>query len=167
MTPVSGYIINYRSHLENWEELKIVGRRSSFSLENLKCGTKYQVTMSAFNKIGRSDVSEAISVATAGDVPSAPSFESLIRSNSTFASLNLNSWSDNGCPIMNFMVQYKVHVAADWIMLSNNIIPEQRLIIISDLMPANWYDVVMTAYSEAGSTEAQYRFGTLTLDGGK
>lgn len=100
-------------------------------------------------------------------VPTAPSFDSLIRSNSTFASINLNAWSDNGCPIMNFMVQYKIHIVPDWIMLSNNIIPEQRQIIISDLMPANWYDVVMTAYSEAGSTEAQYRFGTLTLDGGK
>jgi len=73
---------------------------------------------------------------------------------------------DNGCPIMNFIVQYKLHKTSDFTLLSNNIIPEQKYIIVSDLLPANWYDLVMTAFSDAGSTEAQYRFATLTIDGG-
>jgi len=56
--------------------------------------------------------------------------------------------------------------SSDFILLSNNIIPDQNEIIISDLLPAQWYDLVMTGYSDAGSTEAQYRFSTLTVDGG-
>jgi hypothetical protein len=68
---------------------------------------------------------------------------------------------------MNFIVQYKMHMTPDFIMLSNNIIPEQKYIVVSDLLPANWYDLVMTAFSDAGSTEAQYRFSTLTIDGGE
>lgn len=68
---------------------------------------------------------------------------------------------------MNFIVQYKMHMTPDFIMLSNNIIPEQKYVLVSDLLPANWYDLVMTAFSDAGSTEAQYRFSTLTIHGGE
>jgi len=52
-------------------------------------------------------------------------------------------------------------------MLSNNIIPEQGQIIITDLIPATWYDIIMVANSEAGQSKAQYIFSTLTTDGGK
>lgn len=52
-------------------------------------------------------------------------------------------------------------------MLTNNIMPEQSKVIISDLLPATWYDLLMTAHSEAGSSEAQYLFATLTQTGGK
>lgn len=100
-------------------------------------------------------------------VPSAPSFESLVSSNSTHASLLLSAWSDNGCPILYFVVQYKEHFLSDWIMLSNNIIPEQNKVFISDLVPSTWYDLSMTAHSEAGQSEARYLFSTLTPAGGK
>ena len=100
-------------------------------------------------------------------VPSAPSVDLLVKSNATFASINLATWADHGCSIMNFALQYKLHLSNDYIMLSNNIIPEQKSIFLSDLLPASWYDVIMTAFSEAGSTEAQYQFATLTVDGGK
>ena len=67
-TPVSGYIISYRSHSDtSMEEVKVSGRRSSHALENLRCGTKYQLTVTAFNKIGRSDPSQVLSVSTTGD----------------------------------------------------------------------------------------------------
>lgn len=98
--------------------------------------------------------------------PSAPLIETLLTSNSTFAQLRLNSWTEHQCPITYFVVQYKIHALPDWIMVSNNIIPEQGQIIVSDLIPATWYDIAMTAYSDAGPAEAQYRFATLTLDGG-
>ena len=100
-------------------------------------------------------------------MPSAPSFDALIKSNSTMATIDLSAWSDNGCAIMYFVVQYKEHFQSDWIMLSNNIIPEQSKVVISDLVPSTWYDVSMVAHSEAGSTEAQYLFSTLTPTGGK
>lgn len=67
VTPVTGYIISYKSHLDNWEELKMVGKRTSYVLENLRCGTKYQVTVVAYNKAGRSKPSELASAATAGN----------------------------------------------------------------------------------------------------
>jgi hypothetical protein len=65
-TPISGYIINYKSHQENWEELKVTGKRSQHVLENLRCGTKYQITVTAFNGAGRSPPSALVTAATAG-----------------------------------------------------------------------------------------------------
>lgn len=65
-TPVSGYIINYKSHQDNWEELKVTGRRSHHVLENLRCGTKYQMTVTSFNTAGRSLPSDLITASTAG-----------------------------------------------------------------------------------------------------
>ena len=67
-TPVTGYIISYRSLNEAWEEIKISGgKRTSYLIENLRCGTKYQLTVTAYNKIGKSTPTELISVSTAGD----------------------------------------------------------------------------------------------------
>ena len=52
-------------------------------------------------------------------------------------------------------------------MFSNNIMPSQGKLIIPDLIPATWYDLLMVANSEPGTTEAQYLFSTLTITGGK
>ena len=90
-----------------------------------------------------------------------------MTSNATCASIDLKSWSDNGCAILYFVVQYKEHFLSDWIMLSNNVIPEQARVLLSDLVPATWYDLSMIAHSEAGSSEAQYLFSTLTTSGGQ
>ncbi|RWS31341.1 cell adhesion molecule-like protein [Leptotrombidium deliense] len=165
--PISGFTINYKSDSGDWEEQKVLGSQSSYTVENLRCGTKYQVTMTAYNKAGRAPASDVITAFTAGSVPSAPTLDSLIGINSTFVFLRLSAWKDNGCPIISFVVQYKINAHLNWIMLSNNIIPEQGHILIPDLVPATWYDLIMTAHSEAGYSEAQYLFATLTLDGGK
>ena len=66
-TPISGYLISYKSNQDNWEELKITGKRSRHVLENLRCGTKYQVTVTAFNPAGRSKPSDLVAAATAGN----------------------------------------------------------------------------------------------------
>lgn len=65
-----------------------------------------------------------------------------------------------------FIVQYKANTQREWILVSNNIVPEQKTLVISDLTPGTWYTVLMTAHSEAGPTEAEYMFATLTAFGG-
>ena len=49
------------------EEVKISGKRSSHTIENLKCGTKYALSLIAMNKVGRSDPSQVLSVSTTGN----------------------------------------------------------------------------------------------------
>ena len=103
-------------------------------------------------------------------VPDAPrNSHSFISANSTAASINLSSWKSNGCPIKHFSIQYKVKSkdSSDWILLSSNVIPEQRMIEIVDLQPGSWYSLLIVAHSDPGPTEKEYTFATLTDSGGK
>jgi len=97
--------------------------------------------------------------------PIAPASRELIQSNSTFVLVNLSSWRSGGCPIQYFVVQYKPRTQREFILLSNHILPEAGNLIITDLLPAKWYTLFLTATNEAGSTEAEYSFSTLTMSG--
>lgn len=75
---ITGYIIKYKNHLDNWEEVKITGRKSSFLLEHLRCGTKYQITVAPFNKVGKADPSPLVTAATAGSGKNQPDIHSFL-----------------------------------------------------------------------------------------
>ena len=64
--PISGFIVNYKTDVGNWEEHKVIGYHNSFTLNNLRCGTKYLISVSPFNKAGKAQSSELISASTAG-----------------------------------------------------------------------------------------------------
>jgi hypothetical protein len=58
---------------------------------------------------------------------------------------------------------YKLQKSRKWISLSNRAITDQKHIVLSDLIPSTAYDIKITAFNEAGSTEAQYSFTTSPL----
>lgn len=62
-------------------------------------------------------------------------------------------------------MQYKAKGQHEWLLLSNRVLPEQSPLIISDLTAATWYSLLVTAVNDAGSTEAEYSFSTLTTSG--
>lgn len=97
--------------------------------------------------------------------PTAAEKWAFIASNITTVVLNLATWSDGNCPISHFKMQYKPRIVYEWILLSNYILPEQEKIEIDNLIPGTWYDLSVTAKNDAGSTEANYLFATLTLNG--
>lgn len=88
-----------------------------------------------------------------------------MQSNSSFVIVNLSAWRNSGCPIQYFVVQYKPRTQREFILLSNHVLPEAGNLIITDLLPAKWYTLFLTATNEAGSTEAEYSFSTLTTSG--
>lgn len=47
-----GYVINYKRDHGDWEEIHIDSKTDTYTLHNLWCGTKYQLYMTAYNKIG-------------------------------------------------------------------------------------------------------------------
>lgn len=49
---ILGYVINYKRDHGDWEELQIAARTDSHMLRNLWCGTRYQLYITAFNRIG-------------------------------------------------------------------------------------------------------------------
>ena len=90
----------------------------------------------------------------------------LFTVNITFVLLHLSRWSDGGCPISHFAIQYKPRVQPEWILHSKNIAAEQSIVMLPELMPGTWYDLLMSAQNEAGITETEYQFATLTTTGG-
>ncbi|GAB6032244.1 Down syndrome cell adhesion molecule-like protein 1 [Chamberlinius hualienensis] len=163
--PVS-YILNWRRETGEWKEITVGSDLRSYSLKNLDCGTKYEIYLTAFNKIGQGQPSEFIIASTNGSVATAPSKNDLIEESSNSVSLYLNTWKSNGCPILYYMVEYATKNNNDWTFVSNNVKPEQRRLVVRDLRPATWFSLRMTAHNSAGSSVAEYVFATLTESGG-
>lgn len=75
-------------------------------------------------------------------------------------------WPDNGCPLVNFIVQYRAMNEAQWALVSNALKPQRRF-VLSGLVPSTRYVVKVEAISIAGSNTAEFSFVTLTKDGGR
>lgn len=163
--PIIGYILNYRDWTNEWKEIQLSSSYSYYTLENLLCGTYYQLFLIAFNDIGRGNPSETLHVSTEGGAPVVPEKYIFLKINVNSVQLRLSTWIDNGCPISFFVVQYKPRRQWEWILVSNHILPEEDVITIADLSPGTWYNLLITAHNDAGATEAEYIFATLTLQG--
>lgn len=99
-------------------------------------------------------------------VPVAPKSEALLSINSSSVTIHLTSWQSGGCNINFFAIQYRPLAQPEWVLLSSNVLPEQKTVTVTDLAPASHYKLLMTAHNDAGTTEAEYQFSTLTMWGG-
>ncbi|EDW64533.2 uncharacterized protein Dvir_GJ22003 [Drosophila virilis] len=163
--PIRGFTLTYRRESAEWNEFQIDRRITSYMIENLQCGTKYQFTMSTFNKIGTSVTSAIVSAQTKGNKPLAPEKHSFIRSNTTSVILDLSSWQDGGCPILHFSIEFKHYQSSgEWIIVSNKIETHNRF-SIGDLEPGTAYLLRVTANNNAGSTAKEFYFKTQNLIG--
>ncbi|XP_042142403.1 Down syndrome cell adhesion molecule homolog [Ixodes scapularis] len=99
--------------------------------------------------------------------PLAPDKNELVTSNSTAVSLHLRSWKDGGCPIRFFAVQYKLRGQREWTAVPETIDASlAEFYVVTGLQSGSWYHLLVSASNDAGSTEAQFVFATLTLSGG-
>lgn len=163
--PIKNYLLTYRRQFGEWHEITIDRRSNSYTLENLQCGTEYEFTIAAFNKIGSGSVSETLSIKTAGEKPIAPHIEKFLKVNITSVFLELIEWQNGGCSILYFTVEYKRRYANDWIIVSSNVASQARF-PIGDLESSTVYSLRVQAHNNAGSTVAEYTFETLNVAGG-
>lgn len=94
----------------------------------------------------------------------------------------MDLWSDGGCPITGYSIKYRTrrhyHRSflgssnnnnnknnGGWITLSTHLMPEKEKLIIRDLMPGTWHDLIIAAQNDAGKRESEYSFATLTETG--
>lgn len=64
---LKGFIIYYKSvESDDMKQVELSGDKSSYLFKGLKCGTRYQYYIIAFNEIGKSDPSNVVSVVTEG-----------------------------------------------------------------------------------------------------
>ncbi|XP_043279367.1 Down syndrome cell adhesion molecule-like protein Dscam2 isoform X3 [Venturia canescens] len=161
--PIKGFVLAYRREFAEWEEVMLDRRASTHLLGGLQCGTKYQFTLAAFNRIGSGSASQTVTAKTNGSKPLAPAKQHLIRINATSVLLEMATWQDGGCPILYLVVEYR-RLPGDWLLVSNNVSPQSRFPIV-DLQSGTSYELRVTAYNNAGSTQAEYLFSTLSLTG--
>lgn len=97
--------------------------------------------------------------------PVAPEKSIFLIPNITFVALNLHTWYSNNCPLLYFDIQYKEHGQREWMLVSNNIPSNTGTLLISDINPSTWYNLLLRAVNEAGKTDAEYIFATLDAEG--
>ncbi|VVC93928.1 unnamed protein product [Leptidea sinapis] len=77
-----------------------------FTLQGLKCGTKYSLRMTASNSVGESQPAY-VDATTLGGIPIAPSTTEWFWSNATHIYIQLSGWDENGCEIIKWVVDYR------------------------------------------------------------
>ncbi|XP_064651143.1 cell adhesion molecule DSCAM-like isoform X4 [Lineus longissimus] len=172
-----GFIFFYKKAFQDWKYVKLKPQVRSYTVNELYCGTLYKFQVQAFNRAGLGEMSRIVAAKTNGSTPIMPAQSLLIKQlNSTFLVLDLKKWQDGGCPITSYSIRYCVWGDTTWRTVSNHIdpaVPEKQKqkikvdeeFMVQDLHPATWYIMKVTAYNDAGLTEAELKFGTLTYTG--
>ncbi|EEC06951.1 cell adhesion molecule, putative [Ixodes scapularis] len=145
---ISGYYVGYKTQgtsepfIYKTVEADSKGVKEEFIIGGLQKNTKYAIVVQAFNGQGAGPAADEIVVKTHETdhspadadrcrnfdaAPVAPPSDSFVSANMSSASVQLRAWSDGGCPIRHFVLQYKQQNSRDWIMVSNYIVPEQQV----------------------------------------
>ncbi|XP_072765895.1 Down syndrome cell adhesion molecule 1 isoform X38 [Anoplolepis gracilipes] len=163
--PIHGYTIHYKPEFGDWETVQISSTAQKYTLENLWCGSRYQIYVTAYNGIGIGDPSDILNTRTKGSKPIIPEAARFIEVSTNSITLHLSAWSDGGCPMLYFVVEHKKKHQQEWNQVSNNVKPGGNFVVL-DLDPASWYHLRVTAHNNAGFAVAEYEFATLTVTGG-
>ncbi|XP_043269645.1 Down syndrome cell adhesion molecule-like protein Dscam2 isoform X2 [Venturia canescens] len=163
--PIHGYTIHYKPEFGDWETMQINSTTQKYTLENLWCGSRYQIYVTAYNGIGTGDPSDILNTRTKGSKPIIPEAARFIEVSTESITLHLSAWADGGCPMLYFVVENKKKHQQEWNQVSNNVKPTGNFVVM-DLDPATWYHLRVTAHNNAGFAVAEYEFATLTVTGG-
>nr|XP_029721313.1 Down syndrome cell adhesion molecule-like protein Dscam2 isoform X32 [Aedes albopictus] len=163
--PLQGYTLHFKPEFGDWETSDVALDAPKYTIENLYCGSRYQVYATAYNTIGAGEPSDILNTRTKGSKPLLPEKSRFIEASSNSITLHLPAWKDGGCRMSHFVVENKKKDQPDWNQISNNVKPGGNFVVL-DLEPATWYNLRVTAHNNAGFTVAEYEFATLTITGG-
>lgn len=134
---------------------------NEFTINGCKCGTKYTIYLIAKNSLGIGEPSKTLTVRTKGGAPVSPaSIKHFTLINSTWIQLNLGKWLDSGCPIVKYIIKYKLISSKQWIYLNKLTNLSTKVNTINGLTPGKQYNLSISTISDAGTTEAEYTFTT-------
>ncbi|KAK9507868.1 hypothetical protein O3M35_007638 [Rhynocoris fuscipes] len=163
--PIHGYTVKFKPEFGDWESVQLAPTVHKYTLENLWCGSRYMISVTAYNSIGTGDESDILNTRTKGSKPIIPEASRFIEVSTNSITLHLSTWSDGGCPMLYFVVEHKKKMSSEWNQVSNNVKPGGNFVVL-DLDPATWYNLRVTAHNNAGFAVAEYEFATLTITGG-
>ena len=61
-----GYLLKFKPEFGSWDGVELQPYQESHTLRNLRCGTAYEMTISAINEVGKGEASELLVVSTDG-----------------------------------------------------------------------------------------------------
>ncbi|XP_076315964.1 cell adhesion molecule Dscam1-like [Tachypleus tridentatus] len=162
---LTGYTVRFKRDFGQWQKKTVPASKTTCTMDNLSCGTKYHIQVAAVGVEGEGDPSDILTVRTKGGVPVAPSIGTFVSSNSTSISLQMNGWESGGCPVNSYIVRYKRLFSNDWKTITTDLKRLRNHVVIQGLSQGTWYKLRVTAHNSAGSTVKEYDVSTLTVDG--
>ncbi|KAM7293004.1 hypothetical protein ISCGN_026134, partial [Ixodes scapularis] len=154
------YVLHYQVKGGDWQQKALSTNSNKYTVEGLKCGSVYSLYMTATNSLGTAEPRDIIYARTKGAAPVSSKLENFVVLNSTFVTLNLATWQSGGCPILHFSVHLKPGIQKEWTLVADQVSAHQRSLELRHLSPGKEYELRVSAYSEAGITEADFTFRT-------
>ncbi|CAL4164965.1 unnamed protein product, partial [Meganyctiphanes norvegica] len=90
-----------------WHTKHLPPHTIKYAINNLNCGTQYQVYVTATTHIGVSEASSLLTARTSGSSPLPPPVREVASGNSSGVWVWLGRWTDGGCSITHFTLQLK------------------------------------------------------------
>nr|XP_042903239.1 Down syndrome cell adhesion molecule-like protein Dscam2 isoform X1 [Parasteatoda tepidariorum] len=156
------YSLHYKSENEDWRIETLNNSIDYHTLKGLRCGTRYQLYMTASNSLGTGEPSTPVFIRTKGAAPMSPQETAFIHANVTSSNLILSAWKTSGCPIKHFIVQYRPKYQSQWISSSKKVQMPPDIYVLQNLVAEKEYDIMVTAVSDAGLTQGEYTVRTLS-----
>ncbi|XP_042913100.1 cell adhesion molecule Dscam1, partial [Parasteatoda tepidariorum] len=157
-------MLHYKTDDGHWEQLRLSNIQDHYSLGGLRCGTRYHLYMTASNSLGSGEPSVEVTTRTLGAAPMSPHGSHFLSPNTTFVVLNLGAWQSGGCPIKHFEIQYRPKYISQWSKVVEKLEMPRDVYFLRNLSPDREYEVMVTAHSDAGLTQAEYSFRTASLN---
>ncbi|XP_037518237.1 Down syndrome cell adhesion molecule-like protein Dscam2 [Rhipicephalus sanguineus] len=143
---------------------RVNGSWLAHELTGLSCGTQYHIYVVAVADRGRSEPSDTVFARTKGGVPTSPKREAFVTPNASSLTLRPSSWASgpSGCPVSHLAVEYRPRDGTGpWTVASRALQPREGPMTLHHLRPDTWYNLRVTAHTEAGTTSAEYAIRTL------
>ncbi|KAK3933279.1 Down syndrome cell adhesion molecule-like protein Dscam2 [Frankliniella fusca] len=175
-SPVTGYIVSFRRERGEWQEVSTDADRRALTLSGLRCGSAYQVRLSATNAVGRGAAGHTLSCRTQGGPPQPARQEAVLAVNASAVTLFPDAWPSAGCPLTYLVVELKsapaeagaapwtVGAWSEWRLVTNAARAQEDL-TLPDLAAASWYALRVTAHNDAGSHTQEFVVATSSEDG--
>lgn len=87
--PLHGYTLHYKPEFGEWETADVSTEAQKHTIENLYCGSRYQVYSTAYNTIGAGEQSDILNLRTKGSKPILPEKSRFIEVSSRFVLLTV------------------------------------------------------------------------------
>ncbi|RWS06193.1 Down syndrome cell adhesion molecule-like protein Dscam2, partial [Dinothrombium tinctorium] len=162
---VIAHEVYYRAaQIDNeWKHHFVDGTRNRSNetvlLKSLSCGTHYQIYAVTVTRKGKSAASDVLHVRTHGREPLAsPASVFISKINSTSVKLNMNTWRDGGCGILERSIKWRKSHSSQWNTM--NVEQMKETYVLNGLNSDTVYKVRVMMRNTAGHTAVEYEVQT-------